>query len=566
MHTMPDRDACGGAVSDVVVVGFGPVGATLAVLLAQHGWRVTALDRWPEPYSLPRATSVDGLAARLLAGAGIGPALREIGEPANGYDWRNAAGDTLLRIPLHQVGRYGWPDATTLHQPTLEAAIAKRAADLPNLTVLRGHTVTSIENGAETSGPVRVVASTTDQDRIDLTTRWVVGCDGANSFVREHVRAAETDLGFSYDWLLCDVMLQRPREFRPTNVQLCDPARPTTMVGSGPGRRRFEFMRMPAETIEWLSLTSTAWRLLSRFDVTPTSATLLRHATYTFRSKWVTQWRTGRVLLAGDAAHLMPPFAGQGMCTGLQDVANLSWKLDLVLRGVALPALLDTYGAERVEQAEQAIWGSVKLGRVICVADPAAARDRDAAMLARARTAPAGPEPAGALTSGLLQRTGTGEVASGAGEVFPQGRVIRLGPDGDHSGLFDDVVGGGFILVTAGAQGEWLSDSDRSLLDAIGTHVVRIVPSASAEPGRPGIETVVDLDDVYLPYLAAIGRRAVLVRPDHHVFGRAGDTGELSDLVGQLRRGLSLTDAAPLVSPPGADERCQRETLRRSRP
>ena len=157
-----------------------------------------------------------------------------------------------------------------------------------------------------------------------VKARYVVGCDGANSFVREHMGTGLTDLGFFYDWLILDVIPHEEREWRPFNLQMCDPRRPTTVVSGGPGRRRWEFMRLPGETIEELNTEQTAWRLLAPWDLTPGNADLERHTVYTFQARWADRWRNGRILIAGDAAHLMPPFAGQGMCSGVRDAANLA--------------------------------------------------------------------------------------------------------------------------------------------------------------------------------------------------------------------------------------------------
>ncbi len=446
--------------ADVVIVGNGPVGATLSVLLAQRGWRVTVLERRPRPYRLPRATSFDGETARLLAATGIGPDLGRITAPANGYQWQTAAGEALLDIAFTTAGPYGWPDANTMHQPDLEALIAGRAAQLPGVTVLSGHEVVNIADGDQRA---EVTAADSDGVTHVLSARWVVGCDGANSFVREHLDVSVTDLGFAYEWLLCDVELREPREFIPTNVQLCDPVRPTTLVGSGPGRRRWEFMRLPGESTAELNKEETAWRLLAPFGVTPGTATLLRSTTYIFQARWADQWRAGRVLLAGDAAHLMPPFAGQGMCSGIRDVVNLAWKLDLALRGLAAESIVDSYAQERRAQAKEAILASVQLGRVICVTDPAAAAERDATVLANRRgKPPTRPEPAKPLSAGLLQRRYGAHVAGAdvaeppAGGVVPQGRVSLRG----DTGLFDDVVGRGFTLLTTEDPGTAV-DEDR---------------------------------------------------------------------------------------------------------
>ncbi|WP_246144539.1 bifunctional 3-(3-hydroxy-phenyl)propionate/3-hydroxycinnamic acid hydroxylase MhpA [Actinacidiphila oryziradicis] len=505
--------------TDVVIVGNGPIGATLSVLLAQRGRRVTVLERRARPYRMPRATSFDGETARLLAATGIGDDLGRITEPANGYQWRTAEGATLLDIAFDTTGRYGWPDANTMHQPALEELIAARAATLANLTVLRGHEVVGIADHAD-----RVEVSVEGEDATrTISARWVVGCDGANSFVREQIDVSVTDLGFAYEWLLCDVELREPREFTPTNVQICDPARPTTLVGSGPGHRRWEFMRLPGESAAELTKDETAWRLLEPFGATPETAKLLRSTTYIFQARWADRWRVGHVLLAGDAAHLMPPFAGQGMCSGIRDATNLAWKLDLVMRGAAPEALLDTYGEERRAAAEQSILSSVQLGRLICATDPAAAAERDATVLAGRRgRGPSRPEPAKPLTTGL--RHGS---SAAAGAVVPQGRVTR----GGRTGLFDDVVGRGFVLLlTDDDQYLALDERQRAFLTDLGTHVVRLTP-----------QDVVDVDDVYLPYLAGFGASALLVRPDHHVFGAGTD---LRALVEDLREQLCAPESA----------------------
>nr|AXL06538.1 3-(3-hydroxyphenyl)propionate hydroxylase [uncultured bacterium] len=534
MPTMRPHD------TDVAVVGNGPIGAALAVLLAQRGRRVTVLERRPRPYRLPRATSFDGETARLLAATGIGPGLGTITEPATGYQWRTAAGQTLLDISFSPHGRYGWPDASTMHQPTLEELLAARAAALPGITVLRGHRVVDLREHDE---QVTLTVESGDGASSTVSARWVVGCDGANSFVREHLGVPVTDLGFSYEWLLCDVELKEPREFTPTNVQICDPARPTTLVGSGPGHRRWEFMRLPGEAGAELNKEETAWRLLKPFGVTPDTATLLRSTTYIFRAAWADEWRRGRVLLAGDAAHLMPPFAGQGMCSGIRDAANLAWKLDLTLQDLAGASLLDTYTEERRQHVKESILSSVQLGRMICVTDPAAAAERDATVLAgrRGRTGPGTPDPAKPLTAGLLHTPATG---TPAGAVMPQGRVSAHGA----TGLFDEVVGRGFVLLTADDPSNVLDEDRRSFLRALDARVVRLSPpSTAAGDAGPDVTDIIDVDGFYQAYLDEHGATAVLVRPDYHVFGAANGPQNTAALLDDLRDRLAGPGPADAV-------------------
>lgn len=504
--------------ADVLVVGCGPSGAVLAILLARKGWRVAVVERHRDVFPLPRATSFDGETARLLAAAGIGARLPGISSPATGYQWRGSAGQVLLDIAFGTRGRYGWPDANTMHQPALEELLAEELAAQPTVTVHRGLRVVDLVRADD---GVTATAAAEDGTATSFEGRWLVGCDGANSVVRKRAGVAVTDLGFSYEWLLCDVRLHEEREFTPTNVQLCDPERPTTLVGSGPGRRRWEFMRLPGESSAELEDEATAWRLLKPHGVTPDTATLLRSGSYRSRAMWADQWRADRVFLAGDAAHLMPPFAGQGMCSGIRDVSNLAWKLDLVLAGRAGEHLLDTYTAERRAHTKAAITASVKLGRVICVTDPAAAADRDAAMTASGGGRTTGPPEAVALTAGLIR--------PGGGEVMVAGRVEADGV----TGRFDDLVGRGFVLVTTEAPTA-LDARARAALAGIDAKAAHLTPAEAApSPGR-----VRDVDGVHHAFLAARNASSVLVRPDFHVYGTAGPGG-VADLVEDLRRRLA---------------------------
>ena len=238
------------------------------------------------------------------------------------------------------------------HQPSLEARLGDRARDLSTLVLRRGVEAVGLTQSDE---GVIIHARNHDGAALEVRCRYAVGCDGANSTIRQLLDIPTIDLGFFYDWLIVDVVLHEQRVYDPINVQVCDPARPTTVVSGGPGRRRWEFMRRPDETLDDLNSTDAAWRLLAAWDVTPDNATLERHAVYTFKACHAAQWQNGRVLLAGDAAHLMPPFAGQGMCSGIRDVANLAWKLDLALGGRGGDSVLDSYTEERLPHARAVI-------------------------------------------------------------------------------------------------------------------------------------------------------------------------------------------------------------------
>lgn len=501
----------------MVIVGYGPVGQLAALLLGRLGHRVEVFERRTEAFPLPRAVHVDDEVLRVLQGAGLADEVAAIMDAPITYEWRDARGQTLLSFDLTGLGLHGFPASNMFSQPELEAVLDRAVRRLPSVRVRRGTEVTALRDAGD-----HVAVSVGPPGSADTTrARYVLGCDGANSLVRAHLDATVTDLGFTHDWLVVDVLPHHPRVWDPPALQVCDPARPTTVVPAGPGRRRFEFMRRPGESREELERTDTVWALLAPWGVTPDNAVLQRYAVYTFRALWADRWRQGRVLIAGDAAHQMPPFAGQGLAAGVRDVANLAWKLDLVLTGRADARILDSYPSERLAHLRIAMTVSVELGRVICVLDPDAAATRDAGMLA-ARAGGAQsvqPPPQPGLGEGL---TLAGDPL--AGQPFPQGLV---GPDRRR---FDDVVASGPLLV---AHGNRVAHGD---LVATGDLVVA-VPAGVTEVN---LARLGDPDGFYARWFGEHGRGVVLVRPDRYVFGSAPNVAGGAELVRRWNTALGV--------------------------
>lgn len=522
-----------GTNADVIIVGAGPTGLISALLLADRGHRVTLIEKWPEPYALPRAVGISHETLRTLQSARViddlAPQLLFSDDGSRVAEIRAGDGEVLALRRDKATSLSGWPERASFCQPDLERTLGARIATHPGITVFRGWTVTRVTQGsdvvlveAEPTPDIRrpvTAEHRTEMNQLHLQGSYVLGCDGANSIVRQSGCGEQADLGFAYDWLVVDVIPHDPgRTFSPNLGQLLGPPRPTTLVMGGPGRRRWEFMRLDDETMDALNRPETAWRLLAPFDVTPENATLERHAVYTFRGRWSESWRSGRMLVAGDAAHLMPPFLGEGFNSGVRDAVAVAWQLDLVLRGLADERLLDTYSAERRDHVRQVIEQAVQLGRMICVTDPDEAEQRDQ-RLREAR------EAGNSHTRVRRWRLGAGTWLGDdphAGYLGVQGQV---GVDG-RTGRFDDLLGHGrFVLIGRdGDPAAFLTADLRERWAAVG--------GVSTHFGAGS--AVIDTDGTYARWFAETGVEVVLLRPDFYVFGTGATVSYSTELVAGL--------------------------------
>jgi 3-(3-hydroxy-phenyl)propionate hydroxylase len=506
----------GSETCDVAVVGSGPVGAMLANLLGRSGLRTLVFERDREIYRLPRAVHFDHEVMRIFQSVGLSEEILAQTSPIEAYEFVNGERELLFRFDLgDEVTNQGWKRSYLFHQPTLESCLREAASRRESVSLRLEHEITAVEERADHvelsvhdrhSGAVRLVFA-----------RYVVGCDGANSFVRKAAGLVLEDMKFDEPWLVVDATIDAPpAEFGlPTCVlQRCDPARPVTFV-PGVGRNiRWEFMLRPGESKQEMLRHERLQELIGAW-VDPSRVRIIRTAVYDFHALVARQWNTRRTFIAGDAAHQTPPFLGQGMCAGIRDAANLAWKLDLVLRGNASEEILASYRPERAPHVRTLIDTAVSLGRIICTQDPGVAAARDAELLSGSSRERSIPEMPG-LTAGL-----TLPGCELAGQLGLQARVRR----GDDGVLLDDVVGSGFALLARGQQ-PLLRERAQQVLAEIGGTVV-------------GIDPDFDIDREYAGWLDANACDAVLVRPDHYVFGAAKGEHAASDLLEALGRRLN---------------------------
>jgi 2-polyprenyl-6-methoxyphenol hydroxylase-like FAD-dependent oxidoreductase len=499
---------------DVAIIGYGPTGMTLAALLGQLGHRVVVLERYTELYNLPRAACFDDEIMRTFQKLGLVAEISRGAEVQRGYEWVNAAGETLVDFEYDNPAAGGWAALYMMFQPYIEAVLDRHDKALPNVDVRQGVTVSEIEQNEEVVTLRGVDAA---GEAVSIRASYAVGADGGNGFTRKKLSEKVDDYGFQENWLVCDFRLNSGVEL-PRFRQVCDPAQPTSIVNIGPGHHRFSFMLSPGETAEHATKHEGVWSRVSRY-LSKDDAEIIRVANYVFRSRIADQWRHGRLFLAGDAAHEMPPFLAQGMCSGIRDSHNLAWKLDLVLTGKADDMLLDTYQAEREPHVRFITEKAIELGRVQTMRDPVRARERDERLLAR-RSANQGPDK--------LRYPGlTGGLVTGGGEFFPQG-VVRA--DGVKV-LFDDVVGSGWCIVAEPGLLDTLPTARLATWKAFGGRIATIA-------GPQNAAALDDVDGTYARWFAAHSCSVAVIRPDWYVYGTARDGRELVALLDRLDRSL----------------------------
>lgn len=463
---------------DVAIIGFGPTGATLANLLAQRGVSVVVLERESNLYHLPRAVHFDGETMRIFQTVGIAEALTDKTCVNPGMRFVAPDGTLLMDWPRPQeIGEMGWHTSYRLHQPDLEKLLRDKLSEYDIVEIRCDTEVTEI---VEQSDHVCLTCHnrTTQHHQQHLKARVVVGCDGANSFVRKAMQTEMEDFGFAERWLVVDVLLKRERpDLGDHSVQFCDPHRPMTYCRSPGKRRRWEIAVQADETAEEVQNEARIWDFLQRW-ITPEDADLERSAVYSFGSALARCWRKRRLMIAGDAAHLTPPFMGQGMCTGIRDTANLAWKLALCLQGQADMALLDSYQQERAEHAQVFINTAMRLGGLINASDPKAALEA------------------------TQKKAGTAEMRS----IAPP---LGISDINDHTTPLSGTLFGQCRL----SDGRWMDD-------VIGYAPVLISRSAVGIPVHLTVLNGHDHPNL-LPLLNALDVDALLLRPDRYILATA---------------------------------------------
>ncbi|WP_441237601.1 bifunctional 3-(3-hydroxy-phenyl)propionate/3-hydroxycinnamic acid hydroxylase [Bradyrhizobium sp. 930_D9_N1_4] len=517
---------------DVLVVGFGPTGAIAAGQLGRLGHRTLVIDRLTDVYDKPRAIALDHEIFRHFDNMGLAEAVSPYIEPFTASEHFGVDGQLIRRIDMvAKPYPLGYTPSMVFSQPEVEAELRRHATGFSNVRAELGVELLDLVQNSD-----RVEARLKDSDGLcrSVTARYVVGCDGASSTVRQIAGLGLEDLIFDEPWLVVDLRVNESALGRlpQCSAQFCNPARPVSFLIGPNNHRRWEIMLLPGEDARQMEQPGNVWKLLAPW-ITPQDGALWRAASYRFHALVAAEWRNGRILIAGDAAHQQPPFIGQGMCQGLRDATNLVWKLDRVLRGVSSDSLLDSYTVERKQHVIE-LTGKIKaIGQSICERDPAAARRRDAQILADGGGKPllmTRQEIIPPLRAGFLAQHET----PARGSLFPQPRIAS----GGTVRLLDEVTGPGWRGFIDGRS------HDAAALLALCATSPDISAAAVAPCGATAPNMLEETEGVLASWFDRHGAVAAIVRPDHYVFGTARNATELDDLLREMDMRLRDVPAA----------------------
>lgn len=514
---------------DVVVVGFGPVGAVAAGMLGAHGHRTLAVDRLTEVYDKPRAIAIDHEILRHFDNMGIAQAILPHVAPFTASQHFGARGQLIRRVDMvPEPYPLGYIPSMVFTQPPVEVELRRHARSFDCVSVRLGTEMIALKPQAD-----RVVVGLKDEagEIREVAASYVIGCDGASSRVRGLSGIQLEDLVFDEPWLVVDVRVHDDAlsSLPQTSAQFCDPARPTSFI-IGPGNhRRWEIMLLPGEEPREMEISGNVWRLLSPW-LRPDQGDLWRAASYRFHALVADDWRRGRILVAGDAAHQQPPFIGQGMCQGLRDVTNLVWRLDRILKGQSRDTLLDSYTIERKRHV-RTLTGKIKaIGQYICERDPVKAAARDEQILSEGNGEPSTitrQEIVPPIEAGLIAAEGI----PARGVLFPQPVIVVDGVPR----LLDAYTGASWRLILDGRRARETEGLD--IAGAISGMDVKAVAPDDGDITDPAV--LRERDGVLAAWFTRHGAMAAVVRPDHYVFGAAANFAALESLVAELRDRLA---------------------------
>ncbi|HBM7345048.1 TPA: bifunctional 3-(3-hydroxy-phenyl)propionate/3-hydroxycinnamic acid hydroxylase [Klebsiella oxytoca] len=504
--------------AQVAIAGAGPVGLTIANYLGQMGVSVVLIEKLESLIDYPRAIGIDDEALRAMQAVGLVDNVLPHTTPWHAMRFLTPKGRCFADIqPM--TDEFGWSRRNAFIQPQVDAVLYDGLSRFPHVRCLFSR---EVEAFSQNSDGVTLNVKGSGGERETVRADWLVACDGGASFIRRTLNIPFEGKTVPNQWIVIDIAndpLATPHVYL-----CCDPVRPYVSAALPHGVRRFEFMVMPGETEAQLSEPHKMRQLLSKVLPDPDNVELIRQRVYTHNARIAERFRVDRVLLAGDAAHIMPVWQGQGYNSGMRDAFNLAWKLALVVNGKAGEALLDSYQQERRDHAKAMIDLSVTAGNVLAPPKRWHGAVRDGISWLLNYLPPVKRyflemrfKPMPQYRDGALLAEGEGKT-SPVGKMFIQPKVTL---ETGQVTLLDEVIGARFAIIAWGCNPRWgLTDEQIARWRAVGVQFIQVVPEVQIhcdQDNVPGVIRVGDTQNRLKNWFAQHDTAIAVVRPDRFV-------------------------------------------------
>jgi 3-(3-hydroxy-phenyl)propionate hydroxylase len=367
---------------DVAVIGYGPTGATAANLLGQLGLKVLVVERDPDVYGRARAISTDEEVMRIWQSVGLADRLQQDMLPDRPLNFVDADGVPFIDLKITPRGA-GHPPQQFLYQPAVDHVLRAGVERFSDVDVLSEHECLRVLPKGDQVELMLADLRTDTFKRVHAS--YVIAADGGSSPTRAQLGIGYTGRTYTERWVVIDTKVLKEWDAHDRLRFHCNPARPTVDCPTPLGHHRWEYPARAGEDDQELLREEAIWKVLRDQGITPEHVKILRAVIYSHHVRVADRWRVGRIFLAGDAAHAMPPWIGQGMSAGVRDAANLCWKLAAVLKGQAPESLLDSYQAERKPHVTDVTRRACLAGRIITERNRVIAAARNHALRALTR-------------------------------------------------------------------------------------------------------------------------------------------------------------------------------------
>ena len=489
---------------DIVIIGLGPVGATLANILGQYNISTLVLDQETSAYHLPRAVAFDDEVMRIFQSIGLAEQMAEIAEIGGNAHFVDGKDKIILSwIRPQKLSENSHSVSYRFHQPDLEEVLRNGLKRFPSVTKRWSSQVISLSQSKNDA--TLVYTDIISNKNYTINTSYIIGCDGARSLTRNYINSNVEDFGFREPWLVVDLVLKVPsNDSSRESFHYCGLDRSASSAFVGFKRKRWEFRLKSDDIPEEITKPKNVWKLLERW-IGPNEASIERAAVYTFESIIARQWHTGRILIAGDAAHQTPPFMGQGMCAGIRDVANLGWKLERIIKRNISRDLLRTYQTERYPHVKEFIELTIQMGEIIN-------KTKTAIVAGNVTNPEDGPQSLGQLKPKLGPGPSSGNIKF-RGHLFPQPRL-------EGGELLDDLIGSRSALILLANFQAQLSEQ-----------IIKVIMEMD-------IAVIVDASTKLEDWFNNNKTSAALIRPDRYIAGTATSETELNELIHMHKTGI----------------------------